>query len=116
MGKYRNRPVVIDAWRWMFGTGPQEEDPDWLRTALGKWPELGGIAFEPDHPDGARIAIVTLDASDRSRERSRRSKWWRPVAIALPGDWIIRGVNGELVPCKPDVFDTTYEAIGSEEL
>jgi len=34
----------------------------------------------------------------------------------LPGDWIIRGVNGELHPCKPHLFGTTYEAIGFEEL
>ena len=27
------------------------------------------------------------------------------------GDWIIRGVKGELYPCKPDVFDLTYEEV-----
>lgn len=27
------------------------------------------------------------------------------------GDWIIRGVKGELYPCKPDVFEATYEAV-----
>jgi len=27
------------------------------------------------------------------------------------GDWIIRGVKGELYPCKPDIFDATYEAV-----
>jgi hypothetical protein len=30
---------------------------------------------------------------------------------ALPGDWIITGVNGEKYPCKPDIFAKTYEAI-----
>ena len=30
--------------------------------------------------------------------------------IAEPGDWIIRGVKGELYPCKPDIFETTYAA------
>jgi len=29
--------------------------------------------------------------------------------IANPDDWIIQGVNGELYPCKPDIFDKTYE-------
>ncbi len=28
---------------------------------------------------------------------------------ASPGDWIIRGVNGEFYPCKPDIFGLTYE-------
>ena len=32
------------------------------------------------------------------------------LMIAADGDWIIRGVNGELYPCKPDIFKKTYEA------
>jgi hypothetical protein len=28
-----------------------------------------------------------------------------------PGDWIIQGVNGELYPCKPDIFEKTYEPV-----
>ncbi|MCI4427744.1 MAG: hypothetical protein JHC40_01110 [Burkholderiales bacterium] len=28
-----------------------------------------------------------------------------------PGDWIIRGVKGEFYPCKPDIFEATYEAV-----
>lgn len=30
---------------------------------------------------------------------------------ASKGDWIIRGVNGEFYPCKPDIFEKTYEAV-----
>ena len=30
---------------------------------------------------------------------------------ADPGDWIIRGVKGELYPCKPDVFEMTYKKV-----
>lgn len=33
------------------------------------------------------------------------------VLKASPGDWIITGVNGEQYPCKPDVFEKTYEKI-----
>jgi ethanolamine utilization protein EutQ (cupin superfamily) len=29
--------------------------------------------------------------------------------VASPGDWIIKGVNGEFYPCKPDIFVATYE-------
>lgn len=32
--------------------------------------------------------------------------------IANPGDWIIRGINDELYPCKPDIFEKTYEKVG----
>lgn len=31
--------------------------------------------------------------------------------LASPGDWIIRGVAGEFYPCKPDIFEQTYEAV-----
>ena len=33
------------------------------------------------------------------------------VMKADKGDWIIRGVKGELYPCKPDVFEMTYEKV-----
>jgi hypothetical protein len=33
------------------------------------------------------------------------------VIIASIGDWIIKGVNGEFYPCKPDIFEKTYEEV-----
>ena len=33
------------------------------------------------------------------------------VMLARPGDWIIRGIAGEYYPCKPDIFEATYEAV-----
>jgi hypothetical protein len=32
------------------------------------------------------------------------------------GDWIIRGVKSEFYPCKPDIFEMTYEAVGEHEV
>jgi hypothetical protein len=43
--------------------------------------------------DGDQICIATLEG----------------VMRASPGDWIIKGVKGEFYPCKPDIFDATYE-------
>lgn len=34
------------------------------------------------------------------------------VMTASPGDYVITGVNGEEYPCKPDIFEKTYEALG----
>jgi hypothetical protein len=31
--------------------------------------------------------------------------------VVTPGDWIITGVHGEHYPCKPDIFEETYEAV-----
>lgn len=36
--------------------------------------------------------------------------------LARWGDWIIRGVNGEIYPCKPDIFEKTYELVGGDAL
>lgn len=33
------------------------------------------------------------------------------IMTASPGDWIITGVNGEQYPCKPDIFEKTYEPV-----
>lgn len=33
---------------------------------------------------------------------------------ANPGDWIIKGIKGEFYPCKPDIFEATYEAVAPE--
>ena len=92
MAKYRKKPVVIEAWLWTFNSKTAEE-PGWVRDALHKWPSDGGMSFEPDHPDGARIIISTLEGA----------------MIANPGDYIIKGVKGEIYPCKPDIFAATYD-------
>ena len=38
------------------------------------------------------------------------------VMHANPGDWIIRGVKGELYPCKPDIFEASYEPVEGEAI
>lgn len=78
--KYRKKPVVIEAFRWMY-----DQVPDWWKAADGVRIEVqSGSAFIP-----------TLEGTHEAR----------------PGDWIIRGVKGELYPCKPDIFAATYEAV-----
>jgi len=34
--------------------------------------------------------------------------------ICSPGDWVIKGVAGEFYPCKPDIFEVTYESVAPE--
>jgi hypothetical protein len=59
---------------------------------------LGDAEHVRSAGDGA-LEIVTLEGTMR----------------ADVGDWIIRGVKGELYPCKPDIFETTYEPEQSSE-
>jgi hypothetical protein len=87
--KYRKKPVVIEAIQYE-GKGnvvPRGALPDWLWEALEK-----GIAHSTNGSDP--FILETLEG---------------PLTVS-PGDWIIRGVKGELYPCKPDVFAATYGA------
>lgn len=83
--KYRKKPVVIDAYR-LPAAG--EDVPD----SFHQWcEEVGFTEFESGRDE--TLVIPTLEGA----------------MTAQPGDWIIKGVNGEFYPCKPDIFDKTYE-------
>lgn len=83
--KYRKKPVVVDAFRWTGGPD-QTEDPEWIIEQI----RAGNVAFVV----GAMI-IKTLEGTMR----------------AEAGDYIIRGIKGEIYPCKPDIFEATYEPV-----
>lgn len=82
--KYKKKPVVIDAVKW--DGNKVSEVTDWISEALDK---CVIIRY------GNEVHIRTLEG----------------VMKASPGDYIIKGVNGELYPCKPEIFEKTYEAV-----
>lgn len=97
---YRTKLVYIEAWQWKFNLD-QLKAPEWMDNALAKWPSMGGAAFWPDgnHDDASEwrdkphLAINTLEGT----------------MIASPGDFIIQGLQGEIYPCKPEIFAKKYE-------
>ena len=98
--KYRKRPVIIDAIQW---TGPSQvvELERFIeeRSCLGSLEYDADTAGIPDPETGAdwgRLSVDTLESNEH---------------VATPGDWLIRGVKGELYFCKPDVFASTYEPV-----
>lgn len=80
MPKFRKKPVVIEAVQYGPYTKPSLE-----LLAFMEGCEVGVTA------DG--LVIETLEGD----------------MLASPGDWIIKGVSGEFYPCKPDIFEQTYE-------
>jgi hypothetical protein len=96
--QFRKKPVVIEA----FQMTPERrtdnsEWPQWLHQAWNLPPErLGSIGWAdmPDAKGTGKLRVRTL-------EGVMTFEW---------GDWIIRGVKGELYACKPDIFAATYEA------
>ena len=90
--KHRKKPLVSDAFQWTGGL-EQEDDPEWILEAIKNktaWFKNGGT------PD-VKFMIQTLEG----------------VHEASVGDYIIRGIAGEIYPCKPDIFRATYEPLNN---
>lgn len=88
MACYRKKPVVIEAYQFENKVG-RDTRPDWIMDAV----KDGIIHFHHERLNPPYLTIQTLEGEMR----------------ASLGDWIIRGVKGELYPCKPDIFEATYE-------
>jgi len=97
--RYRKKPVIIDAVQW---TGENRRDMFvHLTGKTDSYIEASGKNFYVDHNkvEGGLI-IKTLEGEH----------------LATIGDYIIKGVHGEFYPCKPDIFEETYEPVGENNV
>jgi hypothetical protein len=83
--KFRKKPVVIEATQWF-------KDGD--HPAVEPYP-FANIATYPDPAQKGYGWVKTLEGGH----------------IVTPGDWIITGIKNENYPCKPDIFEATYERV-----
>lgn len=89
MGRFRKKPVVIEAMRF---TG---DNAFAVWAFMGRADLIDNLELKPtDCP-----VIHTLEGEMNTS----------------PGDWIIRGVKGEFYPCEPDIFEATYEEVRDGE-
>lgn len=86
--KYRKKPVVIEALQVVYGKTEVKEVEGFV----------GSDARYLDHETGKEY-IRTLEGD----------------MLVSDGDYIIKGIQGEFYPCKPDIFETTYEAASVTE-
>lgn len=96
MAKYRKKPVEIEAFQYdgdLKGSDGKYYVPEWAIEAFENG-TLMNMSFSPLHPP-CDLYIRTLEGHKRARV----------------GDYIIKGVNGELYPCKQDIFEKTYEKV-----
>ena len=102
MPKYRKRPVEIEAFCW----GPESEDvpPKWFTKAY----RAGLIKVEKDKDPQPYLTGTTK--ADKQASYLIIYTLEGPMK-ANQGDYIIQGVQGELYPCKPDIFKMTYEKV-----
>ena len=87
--KAKKKPVVVDVFEYT-GDG------------------LAAIDWEIDNSDDGSNNFLFIDPS---RNRNLYIKTLEGEMHVSGGDYIIRGVNGEFYPCKPDIFEKTYELV-----
>ena len=93
--RYRKKPVVIEAIKFTYP--PTAELMNWVGKAMKN-------IRKERHPTAIGEAdIVTLEDGSDNRVKH----------VATEGDWIIKGIQGEFYPCKPDIFEETYEKVES---
>jgi hypothetical protein len=89
--RYRKKPVIIDAFQ--FTGGPdQKEDPEWIVEAIKN--KTVGV-YSMNENGICKLEIQTLEGT----------------MAANVGDYVIKGIEGEIYPCKPDIFEKTYEPV-----
>ena len=84
--KFRKKPVDVEAVQW-----------EATKESFDAIMAMGDIDWKPGEMGSETFVITTLEGDH----------------LAKKGDWIIRGVNGEFYPCKPDIFEKTYEQVES---
>lgn len=87
--KYRKKPVVVEALK-INARGLIGEEWFWDAVSENR---IITYNFGKNYPQDAWCEIKTLEG----------------VMVAKTGDYIIQGVEGEIYPCKPDIFEKTYE-------
>lgn len=94
--KYRKKPVVVEAFQYdgdLINSKGEYYVPGWAVKAH----KDGVLYFAEDHQSGLpyELFVKTLEGNMEARV----------------GDYIIQGVNGELYPCKPEIFEKTYDSV-----
>ncbi len=101
MAKYRKRPVVFEAFQMTKERRlDNSEWPSWLHKA---W----------------QLGIMEVGCLFCSTEGCLEGEPYTPLFIQTPegtqcvswNDWIIQEIRGEIYPCKPDIFEATYELV-----
>lgn len=93
MAKYRKKPVVIEAYQYEgdFVSSGNWTAPDWVNEAYNN----GILVYKEVGNTPPELYVKTIEGDMKCNYK----------------DYIIKGVKGELYPCKPDIFEETYEQV-----
>ena len=100
--KHRKKPVVIEAMQFIGSPSETIEVYYWVeRNTLG--------SFEPMAVIEGRVRCPATGVSIDPRDGRMMIATLEGFQHVNYGDWVLRGVKGEFYPCKPDIFELTYE-------
>lgn len=94
--KYRKKPVEIEAIKW---TGKNDLE---IENFLGEYLEGYGDNLVKYYP-----------STEQYKSKLMYIRTLEGIITASVGDYIIQGVDGEFYPCKPDIFEKTYDMVGT---
>jgi len=94
--KFRKKPVVIEAVELQWSTW--SEMCDFIKQ------DIKGIYLDDK-------TFEVLEENKTSNTMGLVIKTLEGDMVARQGDFVIKGVNGEFYPCKPDIFEKTYEIV-----
>lgn len=86
--KYRKKPLIVEAIQWTGGN---------LQEIIYSFPECFGSVVVHH---SSEIVIRTLEGN----------------MVAIVGDYIVKGIKGEFYPCKPNIFEDSYEKVNEMEI
>ena len=119
--KYRKKPIIIEATQWMKnGDHPLDyvEDRDGFENGelhIFTGAECKANGFEGDVVRYYRHPNVPGDSLCEQCGQPHHIHGWIDTLEqghrVCPGDYIITGIKGEHYPCKPDIFEATYEKV-----
>jgi len=87
MKLYRKKPIVIEAEQWNYGDEPLPCMQPYEGRLLEQFPQYENFYY-----------LETLEG----------------IMHVSSGDYVIKGIQGEFYPCKPDIFKETYEEANVE--
>jgi hypothetical protein len=98
VAKFRKKPVVIDA----------------VQLSWGNWEEICDFVDKAAFGGGVFLDDETFEVLPEDRYSHTMGMIIHTLEgdhLARQGDYIIKGVKGEFYPCKPDIFEQTYELV-----
>lgn len=95
MARYRKKPVEIEAFQ--MGIDPR---PDWFQEKV----TANEIITYSEQPNAGPFEFTKTFCDIKTLEGTMRGDY---------ADWIIKGVKGEIYPCKPLIFEMSYDKVDS---